>query len=83
MRLLTARGHIPVDVTDSRTASTIAQYENAVRVFYRGRPGALRPFRGRTIRVGKVAYALITDHATLRRIGYVDPPFNDLYAHIG
>jgi len=83
MRLLTARGHIAVDVTDSRTASSIAQYENAVREFYRGRPGALRPFRGRTIRVGKIAYPLITDHATLRRIGYVDPPFNDLYAHVG
>jgi len=63
------RGLVPVDVTDSRTASTIGRYWAAIKRFVRtGNERALWPFRGNVVRVGKVAYSLLTDPITLRRL---------------
>lgn len=81
MRFLTPRGQITLDVTNSRTASRIARYFAAVdRYLKTGKTDALREFRGKAIRVGKVAYPFITDPRTLSRLGRAgEVSFEDLY----
>jgi hypothetical protein len=69
MQLPSARGLITVGVTDSRTASTIGKYFSAIGRFKRsGDIRELRPFRGKSITVGKVRYRLLTDPVVLRRL---------------
>jgi hypothetical protein len=82
MRVPTADGVVVLDVRSSRSASRLARYWHAVDAFLRGRGiAALREFRGKAIRVGKIAYPLITDPRTLRRLAYAgEVQFEDLYA---
>ncbi len=78
----TPQGVFTLDVTDSRTASRIADYWVAVDRFLRiENERILLPFRGRNVRAGKMAHPFITDPATLHRLekaGEVE--FQDLYA---
>jgi hypothetical protein len=80
--MLTAQGKVAVKVRGSRTASRIAEYWVAVDHFLKtGKTDRLRPFRGQSIRAGKVAYPFLTDPNTLRRLGYAgEVAFEDLYA---
>lgn len=81
MRFLTPRGRITLDVTNSRTATRIARYFAAVdRYLKTGKTDALRQFRRKAIRVGKVAYPFLTDPRTLDRLANAgEVVFEDLY----
>lgn len=53
---------IRLDITDSRTASTVGQYMSAVGAYVNdGEVEPLRQFRGKSIRVAKLSYPLVTD----------------------
>ena len=84
MALLTSSGEeTVVTVRDSRTASTIAEYSNALRRFLNGDESALAPFRGRSFRTGGVKYEFATDPAVLTAIGKADAlPGESLYRSI-
>jgi hypothetical protein len=84
MRLLSPRGEIEIAVTDSRTASTLAEYANAVRHYLTtGDRSLLKPFRGRIISAQKVAYKLETDPRVLDRLGDAGAlSFDDLYVRV-
>jgi hypothetical protein len=83
MRFLTPDGQVTLPVRQSGTASEIAHHMAAVkRYFATGDTTALRRFRGRAIRVGKLAYAFITDPRTLERLWHAgEVQFEDLYVH--
>jgi DNA-binding transcriptional MerR regulator len=80
MRVLTPHGVLVLDVRHSRSASRLGQYWNAVDAALRGDLGPLRAFRGKSIRVGKVAYPYLTDMRTLKRLAHAgEVRFEDLY----
>ncbi len=81
IRFLTLRGQITLDVTSSRTATRIARYLAAAKWYLKtGKTEALREFRGKAIRVGKVAYPFITDPRTLDRLASAgEISFEDLF----
>ena len=85
MRFLTKEGTIALEVRDSRTASQIGEYFNAVdRYLTTGRTDDLRQFRGQSIRVGKRTYLFVTDPRTLKRLGAAgEISFEDLYVYAG
>ena len=65
----TDQGRITIEVTDSRTATTLARYIAAVDHFREtGSRDQLREFERRSIRAGKVKYPFLTDSTALRRI---------------
>jgi len=67
--LPTETGIIGLDVKDSRSASRIGSYWNAVRRYLEtGDDAQLRRFRGKSVRVNKRTYAFITDTAILDRL---------------
>jgi len=82
LRFLTVRGIIELRVRSSRTATRIAQYWNAVDHYLKtGNTSLLRPFRGKTVRAGKVGYPFLTDPRTLNRLALAgEVTFEDLYA---
>jgi hypothetical protein len=82
LRFLTVRGIIELTVRSSRTATRIAVYSNAVDHYLRtGDTSLLRPFRGKTVRAGKVGYPFLTDPRTLNRLAHAgEVSFEDLYA---
>ena len=84
MRFLTPRGQITLEVTNSHTASRIARYFEAVDHYLKtGDTKALRPFRRKHIRVGKVAYPFLTDPHVLDRLARAgEVTFEDLYAQV-
>ena len=67
---------------DSRTASKIAAYWAAVDHYLKtGKTVRLQPFRGKSIRAGKITYHFITDPTTLTHLGYAgEVRFEDIYA---
>ena len=86
MQFFNTRGQrITIDVTDSRTASRIGRYMNAVDHYLRtGLTDQLREFRGKAVRVRKVAYPFITDPRVLNRLANANEiGFEDLYARVG
>jgi hypothetical protein len=69
MTALTHDGPVAVIVRDSRTASLLASHANAVaRYVERGDEDALRPFRGRIVRIRGQPVALETDPTHLDRL---------------
>jgi len=67
--LPTETGIIGLDVRDSRSASRIGSYWNAVKRYMEtGDDSALRKFQGKSVRVNKRTYAFITDTAILDRL---------------
>lgn len=82
MRFLTENGMVELILKDSRTASDIARHIGAVNRYLRtGDSSTLKPFRGKTITVGKVAYRYVTHLKTLERLAYAgEVSFEDLYA---
>ena len=80
----TIHGAIALPLRNARQASRLAHYWNAVRTYLRsGDPRALRPFRGKALRVDKIAYPFITDPRTLERLYQAgEVVFEDIYAHV-
>jgi hypothetical protein len=69
MRWIVETDIITIDLTDSRTASRIGSYWNAVRTYIEtGSTQQLRKFRGKTIRVQKRAYFFVTDTRVLDQL---------------
>jgi hypothetical protein len=63
---ITATGTITITVSDSRTASRIAEHMNAVRTYTRdGDSSDLATFRGEAFEAEDVTYRFVTDLATL------------------
>ena len=57
------------EVKDSRTASQVAKYENAVKTYlYTGDDSQLRRFRGKYFRSNRLQYRFITDTDILDRL---------------
>lgn len=81
MHFPTPTGAIELEVRDSRSASRLAAYNNAVRTFLlTGEDRALRQFRGKEIRSGKRSYPFITDAETLIRLDQVgELRFDSIY----
>jgi len=66
---ITTDGVTTLDTYDSRTARTLARYHNAIGNYLRtGNADALKPFRGKTIQVGKRRYLLETDPEKLKEL---------------
>ena len=69
LNVVTPEGTRPVTVRDSRTASRIAQYMNAVRTYSNtGDSSALARFRGKSFQAAGVTYPFITDPAKLDQL---------------
>jgi hypothetical protein len=85
MKFPTAKGIVDLEVRDSRSAQRIGEYWNAVRIWRdTGDETALRRFRGKSIRSGKIAYPFVTDPATLKRLaGVGELHFDSIYEHLG
>lgn len=81
LRFLTPEGQITLGVRGSSKASTIARYWVAVdRYLKTGETDALKPFRGRSLTVGKLKYPFLTDPRALERLGNAgEVEFEDLY----
>ena len=68
MRMLTPKGEEIVGTTSSRTASRIAEYNNALRAYLiTGNPRELEHFSGKSIRSGGQVYQFATDRRTIDR----------------
>jgi len=68
MRILTPHGEVPVRTTSSRTASRIADYNNAVRTYVvTGDPTGLKRFEGNAVRSGGEIHAFAADRRTVDR----------------
>jgi hypothetical protein len=82
MRFLAPDGVIAIEVPDSRAATLIGEYWNAVNRYLRtGRADALRRFAGRDVRVGRRRHRFVTDPLTLDRLANAgEVRFEDLYA---
>jgi hypothetical protein len=82
LRFLTPDGQITLGVRGSRKASTIARYWAAVDHYLKtGETDALKPFRSKSLKVGKTQHPFITDPRTLERLGNAgEVEFEDLYA---
>ena len=82
LRFVTPRGLMDLTVRSSRTASQIGRYMAAVHKYLTtGDRRALWPFRGKSIRSGKIAHPFITDGTTLERLAFAgEVSFEDLYA---
>jgi hypothetical protein len=63
--ILTPQGEQVVTVRNSREASRIAKYMNAVRACARGDPSGLAQFQGKALRAGGVTYPFVTEPSIL------------------
>jgi hypothetical protein len=62
MRVPTSQGVQDLEVRDSRSATLIGRYWNAVKQYLEtGDVESLREFRGKSVRVGKVGHPLLTN----------------------
>jgi hypothetical protein len=81
----TENGTIPLTVRDSRTASRIGKYLNAVRN-RSGDTSSLHPFKNKSFRVSGVVYRFVTDPDSLERLwlsGSLGAIESLYYAHLG
>jgi uncharacterized protein YaaR (DUF327 family) len=68
MRMLTAQGETVVRTTSSRTATRIADYNNALRTYVvTGDPSGLKRFDGKSVRSGGKTHQFATDRRTIDR----------------
>jgi hypothetical protein len=69
MLFLTPAGEIELTFSDSRIATKIAEYANALKKYRREVDySALAAFKDKSIRVNGVTYGFVTDRDTIRRI---------------
>jgi hypothetical protein len=84
MQMPTKTGVIEIEVRDSRSATKIAHYWNAVRHFLiTGETDQLKQFRYEYITSGKLQYRFITDPETLLRLAdFGEFRFESIYQEI-
>lgn len=72
------------EVKDSRTASRVARYENAVKTYlYTGDDSQLRRFRGKYFRSNRLQYRFITDTDILDRLAeFGELEFESIYTQL-
>jgi hypothetical protein len=70
--ILTPQGEQVVTVRNSRDASRIGEYMNAVRAYARGDPSGLAQFQGKAIRTGGVTYPFVTEPWVLDDLARAD-----------
>jgi hypothetical protein len=63
---LDARGMRPIEVRSSKAASLVGRYWNAIDAALKGKPSALKEFRGKKIPYNKLKF--LTNLKTLRRL---------------
>ncbi len=82
MRMLTPQGETVVRTTSSRTATRIADYNNAIRTYVMtGDPSGLAAFKDKTVRSGGEVYVFATDRRTIdRHVRAGAVHFVDIYA---
>lgn len=82
LNFLTHEGRVPITVRSSRTASRIAEYMAAVRLYTNnGDTSSLSKFRGRSVRAGALTLPFVTDPRVLDRLYHAgEVAFEDLYA---
>lgn len=69
LNFLSPTGTRPITVRDSRTASRIGEYMNAVRAYvYSGDTSSLADFEGRSFRSGGVTRRFVTDTKSLDQL---------------
>lgn len=85
MRMLTPKGEVQIETTNSRAASRISKHGNAVRrLVIAGDPKYLKPFVGKSVRSGGRVYEFVTDQTTLKRLERAgELHFLDVYASKG
>ena len=83
LRFLSPTGIISVTVKDSRRASRIATFFNAVHRFLAtGDVTPLAPFRGESFRIGRTRHRFITDPKLLERLAEAGQvSFEEIYAN--
>lgn len=83
--LLTRQGQITVTVRNSRDATRIARYHNALRRYLlTGDDSALQRFSGKSIRAGGKTYEFLVDHDAINRLARAgEVHFLDIYASTG
>lgn len=80
VNFLTPEGYRQVTVRDSRIASTIARYMNAVRNYLNNRrPSDLVEFAGKSFEVKGETFTFITDPAILNRLADAGVPYTDSF----
>ncbi len=81
LHFITSDGIIEVSVDDSRAASLIASYDNAVKKWLAGDGRALERFVGKSIRAGGKRYEFLTDPDLLIELGRRgEVSFESIYA---
>ena len=84
MQMPTKTGVIEIEVRDSRSATKIAHYWNAVRHFLiTGETDQLKQFRFEYVTSGKIQYRFITDPETILRLAdFGEFRFDSIYEEI-
>ena len=84
MLLPTKTGILEIKVKDSRTASMIAGYENAVKTYIlTGDDSFLQSYRGKYFTSNRVQYGFITDAETLDRLAeFGELEFDSIYTQL-
>ena len=84
MKVPTEWEPVTLDIQDSRKASELARYWNAVHYFLRTAiDSRIRRFRGKGVQVGGQFYPYVTDPAALERIAHAgEVQFEDIYEPI-
>ena len=72
------------EVKDSRTASQVAKYENAIKTYlYTGDDSQLRRFRGKYFRSNRIQYRFITDTEILDKLAeFGELQFESIYTQL-
>lgn len=85
IRLPTKSGVVELEIRDSRSASKIGEYMNAVRTYLEtGDASALRRFRHQSVTSGKVTYRFLTDPKSLDALGAAGVlEFESIYEQLG
>ena len=85
LRFLDAKGQIEITVRNSRDASRVARYSNAVRRYVIfGDDGQLQKFKGKSIRAGGKSFEFVTDPVLLNRLARAgEISFMDIYSSVG
>ena len=81
MRFPTAKGVVDLEIRDSRSATLIGQYWNAMKHYEKtGDAKLLRPFRGKSVRSGKQAYPFLVNVGAIGNLGDAGEfDFEDIY----
>ena len=85
LRFLDSKGQIEITVRNSRDASRVARYSNAVRRYVIfGDDSQLQKFKGKSIKIGGQSLEFVTDPVLLNRLARAgEISFLDIYSSVG